>query len=304
MAISHLPDLRGSTFTYGAYDQFKDRAVRRVLVKGLDNDSGDIGDLISHLTGGSGIGYSHIWDSTLKLSRLDITKVGPTMAEVRAHYQREPWSFPNNISNNANFSLRYQPVRVYKKATICPLGNCGKVGDDLDTQYYYGYPDGDMFGYKYLPPTTIEDEVKQRLFLWYNKTGTVYDEESVPQGYMMNRGVMRIDVPVVLEENPAGTVEPFVGSINSENFQVGGITFTPTQLRFDGLDVKWSKQGSTNYYSCSYSFTADPNGHVNQIPTWVPGDPSGDFPTKFPHWDVIYEPSAILKNFNGQFPDS
>jgi hypothetical protein len=241
-------DLHGSIQQQGFTSLRHDYAVRRCIVRGLNNDNDSLGVAIRRCFQDPDVGLFHHNLYLLPLTKVRAVKWGPHKAKVQLIYQRNRFSTPPIPAvDTASTYGAYEYVPVFR----IPF-----FPQNPETQLYdKGLPAGD-----------------------WHKLADPNNREKPPIAYRFRRPVVRIVYNTVLSFNPFAMVEQYLNKINSEPLKIGNVQFVANTLRFDypnseaGQIFKGSGIGTLprpgQTFAVQYQFTANPDGHYRQYAYW------------------------------------
>lgn len=292
MATVKIDLYPGTTQVTGISSVLLDRAVRRVQVTGLTNNSvigyNEARDaVVEHLRNEVVIGdpgqnppvpgLYHPNNTSLPCTRVVLNRWGPTTMRGYVEYSKKAVSFNNPPTNQLIERKRsfYVALRWWR---------------DSQTFDGNGLPNGDMFG------------VNAAL-------NNLEDPTAEPGSTIITVPARRILVPRVLNFDPSdsATVQNALGKINANNVQFFDEVYGIRKLRFDSCDVDWvwNLPQNTATFFCNYVFTALACGWWQQRAFYGPGitgtfpsDPSGGTINRWRTQKTLAHPEVDF----GQFP--
>ena len=275
-------DLLGSYLTRGVQERRFDRAVRRVQVSGIANTNQGLQEAVDAILNQNPQFHQSVDD--LPLSRIRVTRYGPTKAWAELIYQRlRTGSFPTRPPTLvARFRAGYEFVPVYRPTVSAIPEETGEAILRLDD--LTGFPTGPE-------GITYSEEILTDLL---NRPDPLT---------MARRPILRFSAPTQLAFNPLDFRGPDginvfrkVGSVNTDTVLFGGFKFPPKTVRFDHIDVDWvDTVGGGVQYAVDYNFTAARGIGVAQEMFIDP-----DAATQ--RWEPREVPIADDFRFGGSFP--
>ena len=241
-------DIAGSSLTIAFQDFRQDAATRKFLV-----NANKRADAITTLTtwleaevAGESNGAAHPDQTLLLANQITCQAVGPERWLLTVQYQRNKSSGFTAAHTIANTRMAFEGLEVF-----CDTGS---FKDGLP----YG---GD--GLEFVHPGPY--------------AGFSNDPSVRPDSWIYNKPVMSIQKPFSETTNPTAVDVGAVGNVNIENVIIGGYTFVPGTLRFDGVEFKslGTSQGGLGgavKYVGTRNYTFRLGGFFKQVLTWDEDD--------------------------------
>lgn len=184
---------------------------------------------------------------TIPLKTVEVTRLGPTTALATATFNFIIINSPSAPGDTEFTDIRYSVTEMR-----VPVYRSTKDLDGVDQGYDAdGLPAGDMIG---CAPFTLTVS---------GSAGTYYDGR--PTAYQFAKTAVQIIVYGISNTPPDVSYVTANKKLNGANNTIGGITFTPGQLRLDGLQaeriVQFDETNGTQSYKYVYAayYTAAEN---------------------------------------------
>lgn len=241
-SITVKKNLHGSTVSRSFDDIFKDTATTRLWVTEpsgnteLNKESGGLEAAIAAAENEVTLVHESY---EIPLSKMTARRHGPHKIEVTAHYKRTPFNFDlpqDTWEDLAQTETAYEHAEVHKS-----LAKPGDVDGDPAHFDDYGLPDGEP--------------------LWNNSF-------EYPKSWEYKVGVTKINIPMLLPDNPFYILTDLIGTINKDEETLGLVVFGPSTIRFETVDVTrvayTDSSGNTSFqYQCMFQFVARNPGHYH-----------------------------------------
>lgn len=221
-------DIYGSTHTLGYASSQGEKVIRRHYVEGITGNSPletAITTVTNPTTGVTNFNTRFPSLSGVGMTRQNVTakQIGPgkfIVEEVYAWNSSSWGRFPTNTL--AEFRTGYEATQCYTVGAVQPNGLPGTIAQGAVWK-------------------DLDNETK-------NSPG--------PQPYSFMRPVIRIGVPFEQTGNPLTSgIYGQIGKLNASNVTIVGTTFTPLQLRFDGIEMT-ARTNSGKPFQGTYMYTA------------------------------------------------
>jgi hypothetical protein len=167
------------------------------------------------------------------------------------------------IANGINGFWPGDPFLPLQTVTVTrmPGGNAWRVSDYHQSGSRYN-PNGSA---------TLRADVNPKVVseLWWafpigtttvNTEFDPRDGQTKPRAWQRDIQVNHIMVPTILSANPLGAIDGMIGRINSNSFEIDGVTYLPYTLRMDAPDITHVKTDNTIEYRTLYHYIARADG--------------------------------------------